>query len=35
MDFIGVYKIVIGTLFYWLDKLVMGEYAYSKEYWQN
>jgi hypothetical protein len=35
MTFLEAYKYVIGTMFYWLDKLSMGEDAKSKEYWQS
>jgi hypothetical protein len=34
MKFVEAFKIVIGTLFYWADKILFGKDAYSKEYWQ-
>lgn len=35
MTFFEAFKVVIGTLLYWFDKLVFGKNAYSKEYWQE
>jgi hypothetical protein len=35
MKFFEAVKIVIGTLFYWADRIVSGNDAYPKEYWQE
>ena len=35
MNFEESFKQVVGTLFYWLDKIWFGEDAYNKEYWQS